>query len=91
MIDEETKPVVSIIWSQYFYVAGTDRSNIVQIPDLNDNFPLPYESTDMWKNAEIVWHHHGKTDLNKKDLALGFASAGYFAWVCSCVYQLKRG
>jgi len=58
--------------------AGTDRNNLVQIPDRKDNFPLPYESSTMWEAADVVWHSHGRNILDKKDLALGFASAGYY-------------
>ncbi|KAL4227006.1 hypothetical protein ACF0H5_014982 [Mactra antiquata] len=57
---------------------GTDRHNIVEIGDLNDNIPLPYEQTTMWKNAQVVWIYHGKTDISSKDLALNMASSGYY-------------
>ena len=57
---------------------GTDRSNVVQTNTFNENFPVPYENSTMWENAEIVWIHHGNTGISKKDLALGFASSGYF-------------
>ncbi|XP_052782188.1 protein DD3-3-like [Mya arenaria] len=58
--------------------AGTDRLNMVQIGDLKDNFPLPYEQTTMWKNADIVWIHHKKTDISSKDLALEMSASGYY-------------
>lgn len=57
---------------------GTDRNNMAQIFDLNDNFPLPYEQTTMWKNAQVVWMHHGKTDISPKDLTLDISSSGYY-------------
>ncbi|XP_045164197.2 protein DD3-3-like isoform X2 [Mercenaria mercenaria] len=57
---------------------GSDRNNMAEIGDLNDNFPLPYEQTTMWKNADVIWMYHGKTDISSKDLALNIASAGYY-------------
>lgn len=58
--------------------AGTDRNNMAQIADLNDNIPLPFEKTTMWTNAEIMWMHHGKTDISAKNLALDISTAGYY-------------
>lgn len=58
--------------------SGTDRINMAQIGDLNDNLPLPFEKTTMWNNADIIWTHHGKTNISPKDLALGLSSAGYY-------------
>ncbi|XP_052266870.1 protein DD3-3-like [Dreissena polymorpha] len=58
--------------------AGTDRINIAQIGDRNDNLPLTFEKSTMWNNADIVWMHHGKTDISPKDLALEMASSGYY-------------
>ncbi|XP_048739300.1 protein DD3-3-like isoform X2 [Ostrea edulis] len=60
---------------------GTDRSNIVQIADLNDNFPMPFERTTMWANANIRWIYHGKTDISPENLAVSMASAGYYRCV----------
>ena len=58
--------------------SGTDRSNVVEIKDLNENYPLPYESTTMWENAEIKWIYHGRKGVKSKDLAINMASAGYY-------------
>lgn len=60
---------------------GTDRSNIVQIADLNDNFPMPFERSNMWNNANIRWIYHGKTDVSAENLAVTMASAGYYRCV----------
>ena len=57
---------------------GTDRSNVVEIKDLNNNYPLPYESTTMWEEAEVKWIYHGNTNLQPKDYAIHMASAGYY-------------
>lgn len=60
---------------------GTDRINIAQIRDLNDNLPLPFEQTTMWENADVIWMHHGKTDISPKDVALDLSSAGYYRYL----------
>jgi len=60
---------------------GTDRSNIVQIGDLNNNYPLPMESTNMWDDAEIKWIYHNNLNLQPKDYAINMASAGYYMCV----------
>lgn len=33
---------------------GTDRNNLVEVNNLNENFPLPYESTNIWKDLDLV-------------------------------------
>lgn len=67
-----------MITKNFFFYAGTDRSNIVQIADLNDNFPMPFERSNMWNNANIRWIYHGKTDVSAENLAVTMASAGYY-------------
>ena len=42
---------------------GTDRSNLVQISDMNENYPLPYEMTTMWKDANIIGYMNGQANL----------------------------
>ena len=64
--------------SNCFLLSGTDRNNMAQIADLNDNIPLPFEQTTMWTNAELMWIYHGKTDISKKDLALDVTTAGFY-------------
>ncbi|XP_060076266.1 protein DD3-3-like [Ylistrum balloti] len=60
---------------------GTDRNNMVQIKDLNDNYPVPFERSSMWQNAEVKWIYHGKTSVSSKDLAVSMASSGYYMCV----------
>ncbi|XP_076469495.1 protein DD3-3-like [Babylonia areolata] len=67
--------------------AGTDRNNMVQIRDRNDNFPVPFEQSRMWTNAEIKWIYHGKTGVQAKDLAVDLASAGYYRCIRSADCQ----
>jgi hypothetical protein len=57
---------------------GTDRNNLVQILDANENYPMPFESSNMWTNAQIKWIHHGVQGVQPKDLALDLATAGYY-------------
>ncbi|ELT93314.1 hypothetical protein CAPTEDRAFT_225336 [Capitella teleta] len=59
---------------------GTDRNNLVQAVSLNDNFPLPYENTDMWTKSKAVWIYHGKS-VKSEDLAISMASSGYYMCV----------
>lgn len=62
----------------WFSVVGSDRSNIVQIRDLNDNFPLPYEQTSMWSAADVKWIFSEANSVSAKDLAVAMSSAGYY-------------
>lgn len=58
--------------------AGTDRNNLVQILDPNDNFPMPFEQNTMWTNAQVKWIYHGVTGVQPKDLAVDMATSGYY-------------
>lgn len=51
--------IMKIMMNLIFY-AGTDRSNILQIADLNDNFLMPFERSTMWNNANICRIYHKK-------------------------------
>lgn len=33
---------------------GTDRNNFVQLNNLNENFPLPFEMTSIWKEIDLL-------------------------------------
>lgn len=48
--------------------------------DPNENYPVPFEQSTMWNNAEIKWIYHGKTGVQPKDLAVDLASAGYYRY-----------
>eukprot|EP00058_Branchiostoma_floridae_P021203 XP_002606693.1 hypothetical protein BRAFLDRAFT_72540 [Branchiostoma floridae] len=56
---------------------GTDRNNIVQMRSLLDNFPAPFENSTMWNSARVWWPAAPKYSL-AKDLAVAFASSGYY-------------
>ena len=58
---------------------GTDRNNFVQILSLNDNYPIPFEQADIWTDAQPVDFLDQTTKItSKEDLALYFASSGYY-------------
>lgn len=65
------------------FFIGTDRSNLVEIRDRNENYPYPYEQTTFWKNVYVRWSPMNKSNENirKDDLALYFASSGYYRFV----------
>ncbi len=50
---------------------------MVEIGDMNHNYPLPYERTTMWTGAEIKWIYHEDMSVSKEDLALNLASSGF--------------
>ena len=41
---------------------GTDRNNLVQINNLNENYPIPYEVATMWSEMDLIGF------LNEADL-----------------------
>ncbi|XP_067928510.1 protein DD3-3-like [Watersipora subatra] len=63
---------------------GTDRSNVAEMADLLENFPVPYENSTLWKNSEVIWMSEalsGGNSLSAEDLAVSMSSAGYFKCV----------
>ncbi|KAK6176567.1 hypothetical protein SNE40_014828 [Patella caerulea] len=58
--------------------SGSDRHNIAQMADRNENYPVPFEKSTMWDNAEVKWIYHGLTSISKKSLAINMASSGYY-------------
>ena len=65
------------------FSAGTDRSNLVQMRERDENYPYPFEQTTFWKNARVRWSPMTKSadSIKTKDLALYFASSGYYRFV----------
>lgn len=61
-------------------LAGTDRHNLVQILDRNDNFPMPFEQSTMWNNMEVMWIYYNGTNWSPKDVALNMASSGHYRY-----------
>lgn len=60
---------------------GTDRNNFVITHEADLNYPAPFENTTFWQDVEAVWIYHDRDTskgLTPQDLAMGFASAGYF-------------
>lgn len=69
----------------FSFLAGTDRSNLVEIRNRDENYPYPYEQTTFWKNTRVRWSPMAKSvdSIKKDDLALYFASSGYYRFVDS--------
>ncbi|EDV25347.1 uncharacterized protein TRIADDRAFT_55329 [Trichoplax adhaerens] len=63
---------------------GTDRNNIAQIRDKMENFPVPFENSTLWKNAELIWSGVGQpSSSSSEDIAVTMASAeDLFMHVC---------
>uniref|UniRef100_A0A4D5RA35 Protein DD3-3 n=1 Tax=Scolopendra viridis TaxID=118503 RepID=A0A4D5RA35_SCOVI len=59
-------------------LTGTDRSNLVEIANLGENFPLPYETSNFYKNAELKWIYFGKENISPLSLAVNLASSGFY-------------
>jgi len=57
---------------------GTDRSNIVEIPNYLSSFPLAFEASRMVNDAKVVWSASGRQKISAKDLAVYLASSGYY-------------
>ncbi len=75
---------------------GTDRNNFVQINSLSENFPIPYEISNIWKEIEVLGFMKNNTVLNddpstylrtlnsdnfQQDVALYFSSSSYYECV----------
>ncbi|RNA39225.1 DD3-3-like [Brachionus plicatilis] len=76
---------------------GTDRNNFVQIFSLNDNYPVPIEKADIWKDVEAVDFLDESVKIKSsegEDLALYLASSGYYKCLkkenCEEDYSKKR-
>jgi hypothetical protein len=65
---------------------GTDRTNIVETMNETVNYPLPWEKTTMFKNSRVVWTS-GVSNPSSSDLAVFFASTGYYQCVRSAKCQ----
>jgi len=64
---------------------GTDRHNIVQIPDPNSNYPTPFEETNMWDDIDVLWSSYNDPGSEgDENVALAFASAGYYHCRTGC-------
>ena len=74
--------VISI--SKISLLSGTDRSNLVELPELQDNFPVAFEAGEMFEGAQVVWKPECgaegkscKADDKPIDIAVNLASSGY--------------
>ena len=67
------------------FCSGTDRTNIVETPCANCNYPIPFDNMDqakMFREAEVLWTPYTRPDGSDQeqalDTAVTFASAGYY-------------
>lgn len=59
--------------------SGTDRNNFVQTPNAIENYPLPFEQSNIFQNAKLHWiPYNVNGDLSPEDLAVNMASSGYY-------------
>ncbi len=73
-------------------LAGSDRSNMVEISALNENFPLPFEMSEMCADAEVVGIVSGNGKLvefrgDGLDLGLYLSTSGYYGCLKSGVCE----
>ena len=65
-----------------YFSLGTDRSNIMEVKNLNTNYPVPFKNAKMFKGAKIHWSSFGDSNFVKKlsseDVAVSFGSSGYY-------------
>jgi hypothetical protein len=72
---------------------GTDRSNFVHISSLSENFPVPFEISNIWKEIELIGFMKNNSVLNddsstylralnsdsvQQDVALYLSSSSYY-------------
>jgi len=74
------------------FCIGTDRSNLVEIRTRDENYPYPYEQTTFWKNVKVRWSPMEKPveRIRQDDLALYFASAGYYRLVILSFFCIQN-
>lgn len=63
---------------------GTDRHNIVEIPEPNSNYPFPYERSGMWNSTEVLYWFNVDGGSTSTEVALAFATAGYYHCFTGC-------
>jgi len=69
---------------------GTDRSNIVQISDRNDNYPLLFDESNMFKGAKALYAdgcHPSAAELTDTDIMLQMATSGYVECERGCKHN----
>ena len=72
---------------------GTDRTNVLESPNANSNYPTPWESSSMFNNdaLKVLWvpPYWSKTAsaMRPIDVGVAFATAGNFQCFAGCHYS----
>lgn len=71
---------------------GTDRSNMVGLHTLDDNFPSAMEDTkNLCHHMKVVWQKSaGVSDPKWYDICVKLGSAGYYDCVSGCENSLEK-
>lgn len=65
--------------------SGTDRNNMVEARNPIENYPLPWEMSKLFRNAKAVWTSLDYESPKPEDIAVSFATAGYY----SCLQRTR--
>lgn len=80
---------------------GTDRSNFLQLAEMDQNFPMPYENrfvqdaykvfliafcSSIWKSVDWLWSSNDADMEDIRNLAVYYAYSGYY----DCYKQCKK-
>lgn len=58
---------------------GTDRNNMVEIRDPLDNYPVPWEMSELFQGAKALWTSLELKGPKPEDIAVSLATAGYYS------------
>nr|XP_039273175.1 protein DD3-3-like [Styela clava] len=67
---------------------NTDRHNLLQTIDTDVNYPLPWETMTMFKDATVMWVDHGDITLAQSNIEVFLATAGYYHCLDGCSKSL---
>jgi len=70
---------------------GTDRSNILEMPARDANYPSPLEKGKMFAGAKLYWQgtinnreRKANAQMTQEDIQASMASAGYYGCMTGC-------
>eukprot|EP00731_Ephydatia_muelleri_P011690 Em0006g584a len=74
-------------------LTGTDRTNVLESPNTNSNYPTPWESSSMFNNdaLKVLWvppyWSKAASAMRPIDVGVAFATAGNFQCFAGCHYS----